>query len=1005
MGLPAADLARLSTLLDEAEELEPLALEVWLAGLQGESARLAPALRDLLARQASKETDELFDRPLAFAPPAAGPAAGDAVGPYRLLSELGSGGMGAVWLAERADGSLKRKVALKLPHLSWAPGLAERFAREREILAGLEHPHIARLYDAGLDAQGRPFMALEYVEGQPLDVYCRERAITIPARLRLLLQVAEAVAFAHGRLVLHRDLKPANILVTADGQVRLLDFGVAKLMQGDSTAETALTQASGRALTPDYASPEQIRGEAIGTASDVYSLGIVAFELLAGARPYRLKRGSAAELEEAITGQDVPLASAMAQDALAAKVLRGDLDAILNKALKKNATERYTTVDALAQEWQRHLEGVRVLARPDSLGYRGKRLVARHRVPLAAASLAAMAFVLALGFGATALVVAALLTGLAAALWQARRAREQAQVARQESRRAQAVQGFLVDIFRANASRQKDPAKARATTARELLDLGAERVATSLHDAPEARAEVLKTLGEMYYELEMEEQGASIDRQRVDLLRRVGKKDIRLADALIKLTGTLHATAHREQILPALEEAKGILDALGDRKSPLRAELLVRLTQRYLNISLARANAYADEAVSVLRAQAEVDPDMVATALILGARVRVAAGDLVVAQGLFRGAIAELLKLPDTPHFDLMQARISLADVLAQQQQFGQALALAREAAEEGAQALGPDAPGVIVVHSRWGSLLHGLGQREQARDLQRCALEAMLRVKGADDTLYTPIAMVELARSLLAEGRLADGLALAQPVVAVYREHYAGSPVLAAALRTQAALWAALGRCAEARQLVREAVDIWQRCSDGALQPWRLNRLVLDEARVDLAQGQPDAALQTLTRFTPWPDSESPPPRPDEVERDTLAALAHLQRGVVASALHWSQVAEESAARVAQRGRQPGLEADAALVRGIALLAAGQPAAARVRIEYALALRRKFDDRISPWIAQAEAVHGSCLRLLGERAAASEAASRAQEIVTANPSLSALFTQPLKDLQQALLQ
>ena len=341
--------------------------------------------------------------------------------------------------------------------------------------------------------------------------------------------------------------------------------------------------------------------------------------------------------------------------------------------------------------------------------------------------------------------------------------------------------------------------------------------------------------------------------------------------------------------------------------------------------------------------------------------------------------------------------------MLAQQQQFGPSLTLAREAAEEGANALGPDAPGVIVVHTRWGSLLHSLGQRERAREMQRCALDAMLRVKGSDDTLYTPIARIELARSLLAEGRLADGLALAQPVISVYREHYAGSPVLAAALRTQAALWTALGRCPEARQLVREAVDIWQRCSGGSLQPWRFNRLVLDEARVDLAEGQPDAALHTLERFSPWPDSEIAPPRPDEVERDTLAALAYLQRGDVTPALRRAQMAEDGAAHVAERGRQPGLEADAALVQGITLLGAGQPDAARVRVERALALRREFDDRISPWIAQAEAMHGRCLLMLGERTAAYEAAARAQSIQASNPSLSDLLTQPLKDLQHAL--
>ncbi len=1014
-------LARLSTLLDEALDLDEAAREAWLAGLDGEALVLAPTLRKLLARQASQETADLLERGPAFTLPGGGDSSatavhpGDTVGPYRLLRALGHGGMGEVWQAERADGTLKRKVALKLPHVTWAPGLAERFAREREILASLEHPNIARLYDAGLDPHGRPYMALEYVEGLPIDEFCKQRALPVAGRLKLLLQVADAVAFAHSRLVIHRDLKPGNILVTADGQVRLLDFGIAKLVEGEATQETALTKVGGRALTLDYASPEQIRGEPIGTPSDVYSLAVVAFELLAGARPYKLKRQSAAQLEEAIAHGDAPLASVVAtgvaDNPTLKKQLAGDLDAILNKALKKSPAERYPTVDALAQDWRRHLDGGRVFARPDTLVYRANRLLQRHRIPVAAASVTIVAFGLALGLGATALVIFVLLLGLGAALWQAKRANQQARIAEanahragQESQRAQAVQGFMVDIFRANSSRQKDPAKARATTARELLDLGAERLATSLKDSPEGRAEALLMLGEMYYELELEEQAASIDRQRVDLLRQlVGNRDVRLAEALIKWTGALHATAHRDQILPALEEAKSILDAAGDHSSPLRGELLTRLTQRYSNVSLAHAKAYAGEAVTVLRAQANVDGDMLSTAFILSARVCNATGELANAQGLFRSAIDELMKLPSTSHFDLMQARFSLADVLAQQQQFEAALALAREAAEEGAKALGPDSPGVIVVHSRWGTLLHSLGQREQARKLQRGALDAMLRVKGPDDTLYTPIAMVEVSRTLLAEGRIADSLPLGERVLAVYREHYANSPVLGATLRTQAMLWTALGRYQEARDMIKEAVDIWLRASGGAVLPWRFNRFVLDEARLDLAEGKPDAALRCLERFTPWPDSESPPPRPDEVERDTLAALAHLQRGDLTVALQTALAAVNAMALVAVRGRQPGLEADAALVQGIALLADDQPNAARAPLERALALRREFDDRISPWLAQAEAMHGRCLLSLGDRAGASEAAARAQDIVAANPSLGRMLTQPLQDLRDAL--
>ncbi|MFO1316570.1 MAG: serine/threonine-protein kinase [Burkholderiales bacterium] len=492
MPLDADHLRRLSTLLDQALDLAEPERETWLARLAGEDASLGPMLRDLLARHATKETADLLPPiPAAVASAAAGDAgaaeAGQAVGPYRLELPLGRGGMGEVWLASRLDGALKRKVALKLPHVTWVPGLADRFAREREILSGLEHPNIARLYDAGLDPRGRPYMALEYVEGMPIDAFCKARALSIAARIGLLLQVTDAVAFAHSRLVVHRDLKPGNMLVTADGQVRLLDFGIAKLLEGDTTRETALTQVAGRALTLDYASPEQIRGEPIGTASDVYSLGVVAFELLAGARPYRLKRGSAAELEEAIATADAPLASDVAEDAAAKKSLRGDLDAILNKALKKDAAQRYRTVDAFAQDLRRHLAGEGVAARPDTLAYRVVRFARRRKVPLAAGAVVVAVFVLAQGFGATAVVIAALLAGLGAALWQARRAGVERDRAYALADRNSAVNVF-VDTLLTKASR------AGPLTAQQLLEHSERLVEVEVKGNPDQHAFVLGML-------------------------------------------------------------------------------------------------------------------------------------------------------------------------------------------------------------------------------------------------------------------------------------------------------------------------------------------------------------------------------------------------------------------------------------------------------------------------------------------------------------------------------
>jgi len=436
MKLDAGDWPVISALFDQALDLPAQQRRRWLDELpQGQRAH-RHTLELLLADHARVQTqDFMHTMPkgrVADEPSPDGPEVADRiVGPYQLLRELGRGGMGTVWLAERTDGLLKRKVALKLPRMAWGGGLAERLARERDILASLAHPHIARLYDAGVDGHGRPYLAMEYVEGQAIDVYCRERALPLHDRLVLLLQVAAAVAHAHARLVVHRDLKPGNILVTQDGQVRLLDFGIAKLMEGDRTEETSLTQVNGRALTLDYASPEQIRGEPLGTASDVYSLAVVAYELLTGARPYRLKRASAAELEEAIASVDPPLASAATNDPALRKRLSGDLDAILQQALRKDPSLRYPGVEAFAMDIEQHLSGLPVRARPDTRLYRAKKFVKRNRLAVGAASLVAVA----------------VMAGAAAALWQAALARTQAERAEQALKRQAAVRQLYVETM------------------------------------------------------------------------------------------------------------------------------------------------------------------------------------------------------------------------------------------------------------------------------------------------------------------------------------------------------------------------------------------------------------------------------------------------------------------------------------------------------------------------------------------------------------------------------
>ena len=504
-------------LLDVALDLDPPAQAAWLAALAPDQARHAPLLAQLLGAHAARETDDFMRTPasalLAGEPAPAdavgpGPVAGGLVGPYRLLREIGQGGMATVWLAARADGLLDRQVALKLPHQSWgSDSFADRMARERNILASLTHPNIARLYDAGLGADGRPYIALEYVDGQPIDAYVSAHRLGVRDCVGLVAQVARAVAHAHAHLVVHRDLKPSNILVDAQGQVHLLDFGIARLIDpeaGLGQDAPALTQAFGAALTPDYASPEQLRGEVLGTATDIYSLGVVAFELLAGARPYRLPRGvGPAALAEALNAAPEPRASNVAGNAAGTaadparrSALRGDLDAVLAKALARSPTQRYATVDALADDLARHLAGEPVLARAPAFGYRASRWLARHKVEAAIA--AAVGVALLGGAYAQVLVLLALAAGTVAALWQRNRARREAERARTALARAQQVKAFIASIFAQAVPRA---GRGGVVTAADLLRSAAQRIDADLAGQPEVAAELSALVGSSFNDL------------------------------------------------------------------------------------------------------------------------------------------------------------------------------------------------------------------------------------------------------------------------------------------------------------------------------------------------------------------------------------------------------------------------------------------------------------------------------------------------------------------------
>ena len=488
---------RLSPLLDALIELEADARQARLDALREEDPALAAEVEALLALE--EDNEDFLAEPLVTPPPMAKPDS--LIGPYKLDRLLGEGGMGQVWLARRADGLYQRRVALKLLRPGLAdPNLRQRFTRERQILARLGHPHIARLLDAGISTDNQPYLALEYVEGEPITDWCRGRDLGIEARLKLFLQVCEAVSHAHANLIVHRDLKPSNILVTPLDEVRLLDFGIAKLLDG-SEAGRDNTRTEVRAFTLHYAAPEQIRGEPVTTMTDVYSLGVVLYELLAETKPYRLKRQTDAEWEEAILIADPLKPSAtllreadsdpsrMPALKRRAKQIAGDLDNIVLKALSKRAEHRYASVEAMALDLHRYLEGKPVLARPQSVAYRTHKFVHRHRWVLATA----------------ALVVVVMASAMVLVSWQARQALR-------EASRAQALQKFVTGLFEQAGGGAPGPLDVR-----KLLQAGEQRANRELLRQPLDRAELLGVIARL----------------------RIGLGDYREAEALLKMQGAI----------------------------------------------------------------------------------------------------------------------------------------------------------------------------------------------------------------------------------------------------------------------------------------------------------------------------------------------------------------------------------------------------------------------------------------------------------------------------------
>jgi len=715
----------LSSLLDEALALPESERERWLEELAAGNAVLAPVLRAMFAQQSGVETGDYLDTFPKFATTSdAGSAptsavVGTLIGPYRLIRELGRGGMGVVWLAERADGLLKRPVALKLPHASrHGSSLADRFARERDILAALAHPHIARLYDAGFTAEGQPYLALEYVEGVPLTAHCDANRLGVRERIALFLQVLDAVQYAHAHLVVHRDLKPSNVLVTGSGQVQLLDFGIAKLLNQGEPDAAALTEVEGRALTLDYASPEQISRQPITTASDIYSLGVMLCELLVGVRPYRLKRASQAALEDAIVAADPARPSQLVEDAETqmrsatarrlAKALRGDLDTIVLKALKKAPRERYASADAFSQDLRRHLAGAPVLARPDVLAYRAGKFVRRNWI----------------GVSAGTLIFAALAFGIAATAWEAR-------VARNEADRAKAVQDFLIGLFN-----EADPAKAQGhdVSVRELLDRGQHDLASKLDDQPRLKLTLDGVLVELYARLASGNKALPLAEARRDLARRtMGARSIEYGDALYALAKVQGSIGSNEVADKTYEAALAVFQLYpAERRDEL---LLIPRHRAYHALNLHRSNE-ARSALLAMMPQLEAhfgaqSWEVVDAKTMLAASYS-AEGDHASAASVYR-QLEPMLEHPPPEHaLDAATLRGNMGYLQWRAGQLGAAEQSLRRAILEFDRIAGPNNSVAIASERTLGTVLMDAGQFAKARVVLDEAGARAVRFHGA---------------------------------------------------------------------------------------------------------------------------------------------------------------------------------------------------------------------------------------------------------------------------------
>src|SRR5262245_151199 len=768
--------------------------------------------REVLSLLASVTTkdfirDSITGVALSFAARPKDDMTGDRIGPYRVTRLIGRGGMGAVYEAERDDEQFRQTVAIKLIKRGMDTDFARgRFLRERRILASLDHPNIARLLGGGATPDGLPYFVMEFVAGAPITDYCRRRKLSVSEKLKLFLKVCSAVQHAHSKLVIHRDLKPSNILITDDGSPKLLDFGIAKLLSPDAGEADTRTETGLRLMTPEYASPEQERGQAVATTTDVYSLGVVFYELLTERRPHEFRTYAPSEIERTLRDTEIEEPSKVVgrmtgPGARLLRALTDDLDNIALTAMRKESERRYQSVEQFSEDIRRYLAGMPVLARKDTFGYRSAKFVRRHKAGVAILTLLA--------------ILAVVVT-----LQAARIARERDR-ANQEAATAQAVTRSLVAMFEV-----ADPDKARGNviTARELLDQGAQKVVRELKHQPATQARLLDTIGQLYQSLGLYDREQPLLEEALKLRRQaLGQESPEVAASLSHLGEAARLKGDYARSEPLLREALIMRRKLHGAEHQEVAESLDNLGALLVDRgNFNEAEGLIREALALRRKLFGAEHADVANSLNSLGGLMSNTGKFQEAEALYRRAGAIRRKLFGAEHPLVARGLNNLAATLLEQGDLKGAETLFREALAMNRKLLGEEHPDVAVSLAMLAYVLKIQGEYDKAERLLRQEL-SLLRQRFGEG--YAQLILLNnLANVLREKGNYAEAGALHRQALVLRRKLLGDEhPSVGANLHDLAVLSYLEGEYAEAEKTERQALDIFHK----SLEPnhWRIQR------------------------------------------------------------------------------------------------------------------------------------------------------------------------------------